>query len=264
MFTFITPSTLNPLTLDPQPPRPTTIPNYPLDQSWKCVNLGLVYNRVRLYWWALFIYIVGAICVFVIRPYIDYQWIGHNRFCVGTPISYSSMRAAFTRQSVPGQTMLCQMWRWWPSYETTLGEFSVSARVLCVDFDARYNAHAHRASWYNEGGLIALFAPSSHVKGISVFHRICLIIYNNNYIIVSTAYSWSHMHCDLKFLECGVFLMWELRELAASRYNIILRLLEVENIWMPVWHFICIFGLWPATLPAIWLPSNGIKNILLL
>ena len=34
------------------------------------------------------------------------------------------------RQSVPVQTMLCQLWRCWPSIETTMGEFPVSARVL--------------------------------------------------------------------------------------------------------------------------------------
>ena len=42
------------------------------------------------------------------------------------------MRAAFTSQSVPVQTMLCQLWRSWPIIETTLGEFPVSARVLAL------------------------------------------------------------------------------------------------------------------------------------
>ena len=41
------PSTRNPQPLDPQPPRPTTIPNYPLDLKLKMGDLGLVYNRVR-------------------------------------------------------------------------------------------------------------------------------------------------------------------------------------------------------------------------
>ena len=50
--TFITPSTHNPRpstprVLDPQPPRPTTIPNYPLDPKLKMGDLGLVYIRVR-------------------------------------------------------------------------------------------------------------------------------------------------------------------------------------------------------------------------
>ena len=55
-----------------------------------------------------------------------------NKLSVGRHISYSYMRAAFTSQSVPVQTMLCQLWRCWPSIETTLGEFPVSAHVLAL------------------------------------------------------------------------------------------------------------------------------------
>ena len=82
------------------------------------------------------------------------------------------MRAAFTSQSVPVQTMLCQLWRCWPSIETTLGEFPVSARVLALmpatapmfptlGLFIIYKAHTHGARLhvadtmkYEGGGLV--------------------------------------------------------------------------------------------------------------
>ena len=76
---------------------------------------------------SFYLYRIGTICVFVIiRPYInEYGMIDS----VSVNLSYSYMRAAFTSQRIPVQAMLCQLWRCWPSIETTLGEFSVSARV---------------------------------------------------------------------------------------------------------------------------------------